>query len=512
MARDGNRGGSESDRIHDGTGRGPGSSHSLRISELSDEDRTHDHSFRKLGAGLHETPSSGNQASGLSQTLPTPVAGKEPSTAAATRLGRLGLAPRRTPDTGELIANRYRVIRVLGEGGMGVVLEVTHARLGKSFALKLLRPNYSDDPAMRSSFFREAKYASSLAHPNLISVLDYGETLDLGPYMVMELARGVLLAQYLHKRRKLQIKRACDIVLQMAEALAYIHQQNLIHCDLKPQNVMLIASETSTRKVYTIKLLDFGLAQSRATRGGDNIFGTPRYLSPEVAMRQQPTELSDVYSLGVLFFELLTGQPPFGGTTLELLEAHICVTPPQVAQLRGEHVDPALEQLIATALAKRPTARQRSMSAFIYELKNFMQMSGITSPRTTQGPASAPTPIEDQRPLQVAAAFDALRLPLATVDAHCTILAANPAFSKFILGMRVRIEGSRLQESALASAWITMEQDVASACSGVSIGRRVEVDLESGELVRLRMWLEPTQCEGSAVLSLYPESSRASGP
>ncbi len=411
------------------------------------------------------------------------------------------------PKIGDLVADRYRVIRSLGEGGMGVVYEVSHARLDRSFALKLLRPDKGRERDKRAAFFREAKYASSLVHKNLISVLDYGEDAVFGAFMVMELAAGLPLSEFRRRRGKLSVKRACDIVLQIAQALAYIHSQNLIHCDLKPQNVMLVHSEASTRKSYNVKLLDFGLAQTRNSSPG-SVFGTPRYISPEVAMSEAPTDLSDVYSLGILLFELLTGSPPFSGDARDLMRAHIRNVPPSLATMRGEPVDAALEQLVSTALAKYPDRRQRSMSAFIYELKNFMQMSGMVSKRASQAAAAASvvqTPAHDERSLMALACFDAVRLPLASIAREGTILAANAAFSKFVIGMRVGLEGSNIRETPLASAWTNIERDIEAACNGATIGRRVEIDMSSGETVRLQMWLEPTKSSTVVVLSLHPE-------
>lgn len=431
------------------------------------------------------------------KTMPAPILGD-------TGKFVLGLMRKSVvlPKKGDVIAQRYRVVSVIGEGGMGQVYEVSHIRLSKSFALKLLHPSLAEDKNMCRSFFREARYASSLEHPNLVSVLDFGEDPSFGGYMVMELADGQLLKAFLSKRTKLSIKKACDIVAQLAEALTYMHQNELVHCDLKPENIVLIPNETAGRRGHLVKILDFGLAQSLGGTNRDGIFGTPNYIAPEVARQEAPAAASDIYSLGILLFELITGKVPWSGDINSVLHSHVHDAPPSLTEARGSSVDPALEQLVATALAKTPGDRHNSMSAFVYELKNFMQMSGMS--RSRRASISGADDAIVARAKSACQGFDALHLPLATISGDGTIVAANASFSNFLLGIRVGLEGTKLAETSLASAWPTMAMDLESAFEGNSLGRRVE--MTQGDSTRhLQMWLEPTSALGQVILSLYPE-------
>lgn len=430
------------------------------------------------------------------ETVPAPIIGE-------TGQFVLGLLRKsaEVPKSGDVLAERYRVVKVIGEGGMGQVFEVAHLRLGKSFALKLLHPSMAEDKEMCRAFFREARYASSLEHPNLISVLDFGEDPRFGGYMVMELASGQSLQKFLTKRGKLSIKKACDIIGQVAEALTYMHQNELIHCDLKPENIVLIPNEKGGRRRHLAKLLDFGLAQSLGGANRDGIFGTPHYIAPEVAKQEAPGPAADIYSLGILLFELITGKVPWSGDINKVLHAHVHATPPTISEALRSKVDPALEKLVSTALAKTPEKRHKSVSAFVYELRNFMEMSGMKRSRrsTLAGEAD-----ESARAKSACLGFDALHLPLATITRDGTILAANAAFAQFLLGIRVGLEGTKLQETLLASAWPTLDEDVEAAIQGSSLGRRVEM-IHDDETRHLQMWLEPTGAKGQVVLSLYPE-------
>tara|TARA_R110002073_G_scaffold74100_10_gene181362 strand:- start:8414 stop:9877 length:1464 start_codon:yes stop_codon:yes gene_type:complete len=467
----------------------------IRVTKNSAAKDAHDSDFDTDAASQTNPDATPRVAFG--KTMPAPIIGD-------TGNFVLGLMRKSVvlPKTGDIVAQRYRVVAAIGEGGMGQVYEVAHIRLSRSFALKLLHPSLAEDKNMCRSFFREARYASSLEHLNLVSVLDFGEDPIFGGYMVMELADGQSLKSFISKRAKLSIKKACDIVAQLAEALSYMHQNELVHCDLKPENIVLIPNETAGRRGHLVKILDFGLAQSLGGTNRDGVFGTPKYIAPEVARQEAPGPASDIYSLGILFFELITGSVPWSGDVGSVLHAQVHEAPPSLSEARGSSVDPALEQLVAIALAKDPSKRHKSMSAFVYELKNFMQMSGMRrSRRASLGTAEDETA---RRAKSACLGFDALHLPLATINSEGTIVAANASFSNFLLGIRVGLEGTKLAETSLASAWPTMKLDLDAALQGNSLGRRVE--MTQGQSTRhLQMWLEPTSALGQVILSLYPE-------
>lgn len=406
---------------------------------------------------------------------------------------------------GAIIADRYRVVHAIGAGGMGKVLEVRHVRLGKTFALKLMHERLAADETIRRDFFREAKFASSLDHPNILSVVDFGEDPRFGAYMVMEYIEGDPLSTLLKDRRRLSVRRACDIVLQLAEALRYIHRHNIIHCDIKTRNILLCDDPSDKRRKSLVKLLDFGLARSTSQRAPERLFGTPEYIAPEMAQRKQPTGRSDIYSLGILLFELITGEVPFRGPVSQVLRAHLDQPLPSPSEVLGETVDPALEKLLYTACEKEPEHRHKDMSAFVYELKTVMDMLGIARQRRVAQPVTAvhSAPVPDQRSELIRSTFDSFRLPIATIDGQGGIVAANAAFSRFVVGMIVKLEGTRIQETLLARAWHTLEDDLATACSGQPVGRVIELASDGGT-TRLQMWLEPTGLPGYACFSVHP--------
>src|SRR5690606_32835664 len=185
-----------------------------------------------------------------------------------------------------VIADRYVIEEPIGEGGMGRVFRVRHRRLGKSFALKLMQTGFAGDTRARDLFYREAKLASSLAHPNIVSIIGFGEDGERGAFMVMELLEGTSLSSFLHREGGFSMRAACDIILQVAEALAYIHKRQIVHCDIKPDNILLLKQPPGERRKHLVKLLDFGLARARSAspRRTSTIDGTPEYMAPERIM------------------------------------------------------------------------------------------------------------------------------------------------------------------------------------------------------------------------------------
>jgi serine/threonine protein kinase len=416
-------------------------------------------------------------------------------------------APVEEGDPGNVVAGRYRLGHLLGEGGMGRVFEVRHTRLEKAFALKLLHPHLTSDPDLRRAFFREAKYASGLQHPNLISVVDFGEDRDYGPYMVMELAKGKLLSDYLEAREFLSVRRATDIVLQLAEVLDFVHSQGIVHGDIKPQNVLLCREAGENRRRYKVKLIDFGLAMDQRGPRTGRIFGTPEYLAPELGKKGAVEHTADVYSLGVLLFELLAGTVPFDGTAFEVVEAHRRKPAPTLSEASGRAFDSSIERFVAKLLSKNPTERPGSMAALIYELRAIMDMLGMQRPLSARRSTAVRTTqtVVDKRTAIIKATYESLHLPLATLNANGEIVAANPAFCRFVIGMRVQIEGTQIRQTLLARAWPTLEHDLAAALDGEEIGKLVTIGTPETEEVSMQMWLEPTIMPGYVALTLYPE-------
>ncbi len=398
--------------------------------------------------------------------------------------------------------DRYRITGSLGAGGMGEVLRAVHVELGREVAIKRLKSELSLDESVLKRFENEARAVNLIRHENIVEVTDFYTSAEGQVHMVMELLEGRSLGDLIKAAAPLPSARVAHIGAQIADALCAAHEHGVIHRDLKPENIVLIPNETAGRRGHLVKILDFGLAQSLGGTNRDGVFGTPNYIAPEVARQEAPAAASDIYSLGILLFELITGKVPWSGDINSVLHSHVHDAPPSLTEARGSSVDPALEQLVATALAKAPSDRHNSMSACVYELKNFMQMSGMG--RSRRSSLSGADDRIAARAKSACQGFDALHLPLATIASDGTIVAANASFSNFLLGIRVGLEGTKLVETSLASAWPTMAMDLESAFEGNSLGRRVE--MTQGESTRhLQMWLEPTSALGQVILSLYPE-------
>ena len=210
-----------------------------------------------------------------------------------------------------MIDNRYRVLRKIGEGGMGTVYAAEHVEIGKIVAIKILHPHYSTEQELVERFRREARAASRIGHPNIIDVMDFGTTDDGCAYFIMEHLDGIDLADVLSHERRLDPNRSCQITIQICRALAAAHAAGVIHRDLKPENIFLVARDG---KADFVKVLDFGVARSagrsqRLTNPGIAM-GTPEYMAPEQAAGGVVDHRSDIYSVGALLYEMVTGQPP----------------------------------------------------------------------------------------------------------------------------------------------------------------------------------------------------------
>jgi predicted Ser/Thr protein kinase len=435
-----------------------------------------------------------------------PTAPQRPprAAAAATAARAIPATPRPPPrsahvrvETAEyssLIGGRYQILTRIGQGGMGKVYKVKHAHLSRTFALKIISNQVAETDEARELFYREARFASAMAHPSITSVVDFGEDEKVGMFMVMELVDGEALNRILFREKQLTTRRACDIVLQLAEALHYIHKQGVVHCDIKTENILISEEEHESKRSKTIvKLLDFGLARSlTASRASTSLSGTPHYVAPERIRGEPASPASDVYGVGILLYELLTGQVPWDGPVQKILAGHLEERPKSPSLLIEGGVDPALETLIFHALAKRPSERHKDMAAFIYELKTVMDMMGFGR-RNRQGPAKRVV-IEQRsqntRDELARTAFDACRLPLALMTPQGVIVAANPAFARFVMGVSVEVEGLPVRSTPLATAWNTAEQDLARTLAGNPVRRIIEIDIAVGESRRLLLWLD----------------------
>ena len=277
------------------------------------------------------------------------------------------------PLIGTTVAGRFHVLERIGSGGMGTVYRAEQAGLGRQVALKVLKRELVSDRDTVTRFHREAKAMSLLVHPNTVRVFDFGEDEAEGHlFLAMELLEGELLTAWVEREGTPPIAEAVEVIRQILRSLAEAHQKGIIHRDLKPDIIFLARVEGQS--VPVVKVLDFGIAKAfRDDRKIDQletqagtVFGTPRYMSPEQAQGKTLDHRSDLYTVGVLLYQLLAGRPPFlDDDAVVVMAKHIRETPPAPRTLVPDHPIPrSLERCLMTALAKEPDDRVESADAF----------------------------------------------------------------------------------------------------------------------------------------------------
>lgn len=291
-----------------------------------------------------------------------------------------------------IIDGRYRVLERLAAGGMGEVLKVEHLELGRKLALKLMLPALSSDEEFVARFKTEAVAVSRIGHPNIIDVTDFGRTPDGRFYFVMELLEGLTLASTLHRGGPMPVERVARVGAQAARALAAAHAVGIVHRDLKPENVMLV-QRGEARDV--VKVLDFGVAKVHVSAGGTGqtvaglVVGTPMYMSPEQARALPVDHRTDIYSLGLILYELISGRTPFTGETPPILMVkHVTERPPALQPGPVEGVPGELESLIFRMLEKEQAKRPQSMAEVAETLE------GLMAPRTSGRTPKVEPPLE----------------------------------------------------------------------------------------------------------------------
>lgn len=294
-------------------------------------------------------------------------------------------------NTTEIVGGRYRLISVLGRGGMGVVYRVEQIFLSKEMALKTLDKSRISQTAL-NRFQKEAKAAFLLDHPNLIKMHDFGFFTDGTPFLAMELVSGVTLAEDLKKNVMMPIERAIPIFIQLCFGLAYAHERGVVHRDVKPGNIMLIDRSDASKDVG-VKIVDFGIAKLLQDEGGEaqsmtrtgEIFGSPFYMSPEQCVGGRVDHRSDIYSLGCVLFEVLTGTPPFvGENALSTMMQHQSgdALPLRQASL-GKAFPESLENLVSKMLAKSPDDRYQNLGVVAHELDCIKRGDAVSRSMTT---------------------------------------------------------------------------------------------------------------------------------
>src|SRR5436190_16334068 len=263
-----------------------------------------------------------------------------------------------------VVDGRYRITSRIGTGGMADVYCAHDEHLGRDVALKMLHRRFAQDQEFVERFRREASAAAGLSHPNVVGVYDRGEY-DGTYYIAMEFLRGRTLKELILQEAPLDQVRALDITVQILRAAGFGHRRGVIHRDFKPQNVIIDDEDR-------VKVTDFGIARAGASEITEtgSIMGTAQYLSPEQAQGTAAEEASDLYSIGVMLYELLTGRLPFDGdSAVAVALRHLTEPPPPLHQLRPD-IHPALEAVVMQALSKEPRERFQDGDAFIAALEH----------------------------------------------------------------------------------------------------------------------------------------------
>ncbi len=284
---------------------------------------------------------------------------------------------------GMILDNRYRIISKLGEGGMGSVYASEHILLKKNVAIKVLRYDLARKEDVVRRFQNEAIAASRIGHENIIEVTDFGRTPDGSVYFVMEHLNGLALSDVIQKSGSIPLRRAIPILLQITKALSAAHSQGIIHRDLKPENIILI--DKADRKDF-VKILDFGISKMLDTSDRAEkltamgmIVGTPEYMSPEQAAGMSVDKRTDIYSLGVIMYEMMTGRLPFlADNAIRILMMHQTEKPARPRDINPDiHI--GMEQIILKCMEKKPEDRYQDMSEITHSLIQLLSVSSKPS-------------------------------------------------------------------------------------------------------------------------------------
>ncbi len=296
---------------------------------------------------------------------------------------------------GRLLDNRYEILSVLGVGGMAVVYKARCHRLNRLVAIKILKDDFSNDAEFRRRFHAESQAVAMLNHPNIVNVYDVSTNGD-ADYIVMELVEGITLKQYMERRGGyLNWKESLHFAVQIAKALEHAHNQGIVHRDIKPHNVMIL-------KDGSAKVTDFGIARIMSSQSTltKEALGSVHYISPEQAKGGRVDNRSDIYSLGVVMYEMLTGRPPYDGESpVAVALKHINGGAPMPSTL-NPNIPGGLEQIIMKAMAVDPAQRYVSATEMLYDMEEFRKNPAVLFFGANGGGMAAPGPEPQYRPAQ----------------------------------------------------------------------------------------------------------------
>ena len=272
---------------------------------------------------------------------------------------------------------KYVLDSVIGTGAIGIVFKASHRDLGRTVAIKVLNPRYQGDADLLAVFRTEARAASQLEHPNVARVYDYGQEPDGLVYIVMEYLSGYTLGSVVAARRKLTAARAVDIMIQVCAALSAAHERNIVHRDVKPDNIVLVpVQDDEGRPVETVKVCDFGIAALATTANDGGVAaGTPQYMAPEQTTGQAVKPSADVYGCGVVLYEMLTGEVPFDDTqAYRILMKHRSEAPRPPTLARAQHLAASWSSWCSSAWKRRrnvATSRARELRVALRKLADI---------------------------------------------------------------------------------------------------------------------------------------------
>jgi serine/threonine-protein kinase len=304
--------------------------------------------------------------------------------------------------------NRYRLLELIGSGGMAVVYRGEDTLLQRQVAVKVLREVFASDPAFLARFQREAQAAANLDHSNIVTVYDVGQDGDRH-YIVMEYVDGQDLKTMIRQKGRLGVDETLDITLQICAGVGHAHKASVVHCDVKPQNVLITQDGRA-------KVTDFGIARALSESGvteSETVWGSPLYFSPEQAAGEPPSPASDVYSVGVMMYEMLAGAPPFQAEKPAALALMHMREEPAPLTVRNPQVPPQLEWIVRKVLAKEPSARYRTAGQLAHVLEEYRRHS---AQMTGQQPAVSGRPSATPAPQRYAADSEARAAPQAVPE------------------------------------------------------------------------------------------------
>jgi serine/threonine-protein kinase len=314
-----------------------------------------------------------------------------------------------------ILGSRYRLIHQVGKGGMAYVYKAYDQMLERPVAIKLLKQDFSGDPGFRERFKQEARSAANLSHPNIVTVHDFGID-SAGVYIVMEYIAGTDLKSKIEEVGRFSVEQGINLIVQACAGLGYAHRAGIVHCDVKPQNILITPDQR-------LKITDFGIARALSTLESESeldvVWGSPQYLAPEQASGGLPTPSSDVYGLGVVMYEIFTGHLPFETKSAEELMKMHREEAPTDPYLYAPDLPEELVAILMKVLSKEPSARYRTADQLGHILANLLKKissSEVVDTQTQPKPAQAPV-IENGYPAPPAITHeDYSPAPRQTVD------------------------------------------------------------------------------------------------